>query len=153
MDEAVVTQVDGYVIDPTALDVEEDQVAGLQITLGHLHPVALGHGIGGARQVDVSDVVEGVFDQPAAVKAFFRAAAAPNIRGTEHIYRTAEHVAALLRRHGGDIGTAAADGVAWAGAQRGLLGGCVFHRRVGRVAGETIGKTLLTIGGVGGQGQ
>ena len=40
-----------------------------------------------------------------------------------------------------------------AGAQRGLLDWCVSYRGIGGVAGKTIGKTLLTIGGVGGQGQ
>ena len=62
--------------------------------------MAQGHGIGGARQIDIGHIVEGVFHQPAAVEAFFRAAAAPNIWGTEHIDGTAEHIAALFRRHG-----------------------------------------------------
>ena len=60
-------------------------------------------------------------------------------------------------RHGADDeGAALAHGDAMQvrlGAQRGLLDWCVSYRGIGGVAGETIGKTLLTIGGVGGQGQ
>ena len=113
-----------------------------------------GHGIGGARQVDVGDIGEGVLDQAAAVEALARAAAAPTIGRAQYIHCAAEHVAALLGRHGHDGQIARSlGGIAWAGAQGAVFDRRVFHRGVGGIAGETIGKTLLTIGGVGGQGQ
>ncbi|MNN73012.1 hypothetical protein D3C81_1890970 [compost metagenome] len=125
-------------VDPAALDVEEDQIARLEVIAIDLHAVTLGHGIGGARQVDFFDVVEGVLDQAAAVEAFARAAAAPAVRGAQHIDGTAEHVAALLRRH-------RRDRQAWlagAGAQLGLAADVLVRtrsRRISGLGGEAVG--------------
>ena len=41
MDEAVIAQVDGDVVDPAALDVEEDQVARLEVAFATLTPCPL----------------------------------------------------------------------------------------------------------------
>ena len=83
-------------VDLAALDVEKQQVAGLQVFAIDFLAVAAGHGAGTAGQIDRRYIVERVFDQPAAIKAFTWAAAAPTIRSAQHVDRTAQHGAALL---------------------------------------------------------
>ncbi|MNN36127.1 hypothetical protein D3C81_1500070 [compost metagenome] len=107
-----------------------------------------GHGIRGTWQVERS-VVERVFHQTAAIKTFTWAAAAPTIRGTEDVHRTAQHIAAFLARHRWhQLAVALA-------AQRGGFAFAAFarwSRSMGfRGKAVNVGKTLLTIGGVGGQ--
>ena len=99
VDEAVVAQVDGNVVDSTALDVEENQIARLQILALDFLAVAAGHGVGGAWQIHRFYIVKGIFHQTTAVEPFTWAAAAPTIRCTEDVYRTAQHIAAFLVRH------------------------------------------------------
>src|SRR5476651_493796 len=79
VDEAVVAQVDGNVIDLTALDIEENQIARLQILAFDFLPMTAGHGVGGPWQVEGS-VVKRIFHQTTAVEPFTWAAAAPTIR-------------------------------------------------------------------------
>ncbi|MNP53834.1 hypothetical protein D3C76_1483420 [compost metagenome] len=104
--------------------------------------MAAGHGVGRAWQVDFIDVVEGVLDQAAAVKALAWAAAAPAVRGAEHVDRTAEHIAALLWRHGsGDRQRPARTGTAL-GALLDLVAADVLvwthSSGIGGVPGETV---------------
>ena len=153
MNEAVVAQVDGHVVDPAALDVEEDQVAGLEVLACYLDAVALGHGIGSTWQVDVLDIVEGILDQAAAVEALGRRAATPAIWRAEHVDGAAEHSAALLGRCRGNRQVARLGRIGRACALADLFHRCALHRGADAIAGETVGKTLLTVGGVGGQGQ
>src|SRR5690349_7871369 len=98
VDEAVVAQVNGNVIDPTALDIEENQVARLQVVAIDFLPMTAGHGVGGARQVE-RGVVERVFHQAAAIEAFAWAAAAPTIGSAQDVYSAAQYVAAVLGAH------------------------------------------------------
>ncbi|MNG07100.1 hypothetical protein D3C84_903880 [compost metagenome] len=149
MDETVVAQVNGNVIDPTALDVEENQVARLQVVAIDFLPMTAGHGVGGAWQVE-RGVVERVFHQAAAIETFAWAAAAPTIRSAEDVHGAAQHVAAFLGAHRWNQAAFAA-GQAWSI----FSGFLVFARRSRGMGfwGVTINvwKTLLTIGGVGGQ--
>ena len=149
MDETVVAQVDGNVIDPTALDVEENQVARLQVVAIDFLAMTAGHGIGGARQVK-RGVVERIFHQTTAVEPFTWAAAAPTVGSTEDVHRTAQDVAAFLvghRWHQLAVILAGERGVFR------LFAALARRSRSMGFRGETVnvGKTLLTIGGVGGQ--
>ena len=110
-------------------------------------------GIGGAWQVKRS-VVERVFHQTAAVEAFARAAAAPTIRSTEHVDGAAEDGAALLGVTRHQAGCCLTVGLAQ--LSRAADGRLCRFGSAGRAMdfrGETVNvrKSLLTIGGVGGQ--
>src|SRR3546814_5522328 len=62
MDEAVVAQIDGHVVDTAALELEENQVAGPEVLAIDLLTVTAGHRVGRARKVE-GGIVEGVFHQ------------------------------------------------------------------------------------------
>ncbi|MNP42286.1 hypothetical protein D3C76_1360440 [compost metagenome] len=148
VDEAVVAQVDGNMVDPAALELEEDQVTGLEVLALDFLAMTGGHGVGGARQIE-GGVVEGVFHQPAAIEPFTWATAAPTIRCAKYIHGATQHVAARFGRHRRDqlaVGRAHALD-AWLVLAQG-------SRNMGfRGIAVDVGKALLTIGGVGGQWQ
>ncbi len=96
MNELVVAQVNGHMVDVAALDVEEQQIAGFQVLAIHRLTMTLGHGVGGARQVDLTDIRVGVFDQSAAVQAFAGRGAAPAIRRAHSLQGAFYNGAALL---------------------------------------------------------
>src|SRR3546814_13169836 len=98
MDEAVVAQIDGHVVDTAALELEENQVAGPEVLAIDLLTVTAGHRVGRARKVE-GGIVEGVFHQAAAIETFAWAAAAPTVRCSQYVHGTAQDVAARLGGH------------------------------------------------------
>lgn len=154
VDKTVIAQVDGNVIDLAALQFEEQQITWFQVLAINLLPVAGGHGIGSARQIHGGYVVERIFHQAAAVEPFTWAAAAPTIRCTEHVYGAAEDVAALLGvdcHEAGNCFTVRLAQLSRAADGRLYRFGSAW--RAVDFRGETVNvrKSLLTIGGVGGQ--
>src|SRR5690606_19030801 len=98
MNELVVAQVNGDVVDVAALDVEEQQITGFQILAIHRLTMTLGYGIGGAWPVDLTDIRVGAFDQSAAIQAFTGRVAAPAIRRAHSLQGALYNGVALLGR-------------------------------------------------------
>ena len=64
-----------------AVDMEKQQISPAQVVVRHNRcPAIVVHLIGRARELSLKDLVVGIKNQPASVKAFIRPRTAPDVR-------------------------------------------------------------------------
>lgn len=80
-----------------AVDMEKQQISPAQVVIRHNRcPMVVIHLIGRARELRLENFVVGIKNQPAAVEAFIRPRAAPDVRLTKLLLQAVD-------RHFGDI--------------------------------------------------
>jgi len=97
VDEAVIAQVDRYMVNRAAMNAKEQQVTGLKVSTFHRGRIQPGQRARGAGQLKVIQGFEHIMHQPAAIEALSGAGAAPSVRCAQGGQGAVDD---LLRRRG-----------------------------------------------------